>query len=66
MKIIHDFTFKKSFFFNECKKILVCILGKNAPEWNISNLAAVHAQGFATGIYQVYHAYKQYDLKIVF
>lgn len=30
----------------------VCILGYNAPEWVISNLAAVHARGFAAGIYQ--------------
>ena len=33
--------------------ILVCILGYNSTEWAISNLASVHAQGFATGIYQV-------------
>ena len=32
---------------------IVCILGYNAPEWVISNLAAVHARGFAAGIYQV-------------
>ena len=30
----------------------VCILGHNAPAWHITNLAAIHAGGFATGIYQ--------------
>jgi len=30
----------------------VCILAGNNPEWVISNLAAVHARGFGTGIYQ--------------
>jgi len=30
----------------------VAILGHNDPCWHISNLAAVHAGGFATGIYQ--------------
>ena len=29
----------------------VCILGFNSPEWHISNLAAIFAGGFATGIY---------------
>jgi long-chain-fatty-acid--CoA ligase ACSBG len=27
----------------------VCILGYNAPEWNIADLAAIFAGGFATG-----------------
>jgi len=30
----------------------VAILGHNDPCWHMSNLAAVHAGGFATGIYQ--------------
>ncbi|CAG2058470.1 unnamed protein product, partial [Timema podura] len=29
----------------------VCILGFNSPEWFISDLAAIHAGGFAAGIY---------------
>jgi len=29
----------------------VCILGFNSPEWIISNVAAIFAGGFATGIY---------------
>nr|CAD7573333.1 unnamed protein product [Timema californicum] len=29
----------------------VCILGFNSPEWLISDLAAIHAGGFAAGIY---------------
>ncbi|XP_015517934.1 very long-chain-fatty-acid--CoA ligase bubblegum isoform X1 [Neodiprion lecontei] len=29
----------------------VCILGFNSPEWFISDLAAIHAGGFASGIY---------------
>ena len=30
----------------------VAILGHNDPAWHISNLAAIHAGGFSTGIYQ--------------
>ena len=30
----------------------VGILGHNSPEWHISNVGAIHAGGFATGIYQ--------------
>lgn len=29
----------------------VCIIGYNSPEWFISDLAAIYAGGFATGIY---------------
>ena len=29
----------------------MCILGYNSPEWVISDLAAIFAGGFATGIY---------------
>ncbi|XP_031832484.1 acyl-CoA synthetase bubblegum family member 1 isoform X2 [Nomia melanderi] len=29
----------------------VCIMGFNSPEWLISDLAAIHAGGFAVGIY---------------
>jgi len=29
----------------------VCILGFNSPEWAIADLAAIHAGGFAAGIY---------------
>lgn len=30
----------------------VAILGHHSPEWHMSNLGAIHAGGFATGIYQ--------------
>ena len=33
------------------KYTTVCILGFNSPEWIISNVAAIFAGGFATGIY---------------
>ncbi|XP_076178092.1 acyl-CoA synthetase bubblegum family member 1 isoform X2 [Ptiloglossa arizonensis] len=29
----------------------VCVLGFNSPEWLISDLAAIHAGGFAVGVY---------------
>jgi len=29
----------------------VCVLGHNSPEWNIADLAAIHAGGLAAGIY---------------
>ena len=39
----------------------VGILGYNSPEWVISHVAAVHAGGFAMGIYQVLTKYKGTD-----